>query len=557
MAAGEPERTLFFLLRTLLPVLTAAALAACSGSDSPLQLPEADLEGAGAAVVELIEQRRQTVAASPSAESWGRLGMAYQAHEFNGAAAECYGQAARMAQDQYRWPYLQGMALTNSDPEQAAVLFERAVQLDPSNPAVYVRYGDLLLNLGRSLEARRQYERALAQDADSTHALYGLAQTDLLSGDPQAARKRLERARQIAPFHGEVRQLLSQTYRRLGMDAEAESESQAALTFSEGSAPPDPVYAQVLDQSASSQALTRRGLERARKGQFAEAEEFFRRVLADGKGNARDYANLGAALAGQNRLDEAMMAYRRALEIDPLESFAHYNMGLALSQSGQHEAAAKHLETALDIDPTYADAYNALGLSHLQRGDKAQAINSFSEAVRLNPGLLPARSNLAKSLADSGQVARAIEEWQAVLEVDPNHLETLYNLAIAQSMVRRYAESVRYFQRGIELAPNSSLFARGLAWQLATAPAPDLRDGQRAVQLARPVVQRFPQDPQALDLLAAALAESGDFDRAAGLAQRALLSARSQGQHGLAAQIATRLGLYQEKKPFRQPPGRY
>ncbi len=540
-------------LRNAVIRLTFAAsllASACTGDTQPL--PSVDIEGAEKAVVDLIEERRQAVLAGPSPESWGRLGMAYHAHDFNSAAAQCYATAAGLAPDRYRWWYLAGLAVASSDSRAAEPYFEKAAALEPSNPVVFIQYGDLLLEQGREQEAQSQYRKALALDDRSTHALYGLARVDLMNDQLDAARKQLEQAREIAPHHGEARLLLSQVYHRLGMEDAAAREAEAAQAFPEPSTAEDPVFADVLEQSASSTALTRRGMAEARRGEYARAEALFRRVIENGRGNARDYANLGASLAGQNRLDEAFTEYRKALDIDPRESYAHYNLGLALAQTGRHEEADQHLQEALEIDPTYAEAHNALGLLALEKGDKSAAMAAFREAVRLNPGLLSARSNLAKALADSGQIEAAVGQWESGLEIDPSHLETLYNLAVAYSLQGDYAAAVRRFERGLLLAPASSLFARGLAWLLATAPEVELRDGPRAVQLAQSIVQQYPQDVQAADLLAAALAETGRFAEAAELAAKALDDARKQGHQELAAQIGSRLRLYRNQTPFRQ-----
>jgi tetratricopeptide (TPR) repeat protein len=58
---------------------------------------------------------------------------------------------------------------------------------------------------------------------------------------------------------------------------------------------------------------------------------------------------------------------------------------------------------------------------------------------------------------------------------------------------------------------------------LATCPEPDLRDGPRAVALARRAAElTHNQDANVLDTLAAALAEDGRFDEAAEIERRAL-----------------------------------
>jgi hypothetical protein len=60
------------------------------------------------------------------------------------------------------------------------------------------------------------------------------------------------------------------------------------------------------------------------------------------------------------------------------------------------------------------------------------------------------------------------------------------------------------------------------------------------------------QDPEALDTLAAALAEAGRFSEAVKVAQAAVAGAGAAGQTNLAAQIRARLDLYQAQRPYRE-----
>ena len=57
-------------------------------------------------------------------------------------------------------------------------------------------------------------------------------------------------------------------------------------------------------------------------------------------------SNLGAVLAGSNRLPEAVVHYQRAAGPRALDPDVHYNLGLALQGLGQPQAAAAQLAEA-------------------------------------------------------------------------------------------------------------------------------------------------------------------------------------------------------------------
>ncbi len=115
----------------------------------------------------------------------------------------------------------------------------------------------------------------------------------------------------------------------------------------------------------------------------------------------------------------------------------------------------------------------------------------------------------------------------------------------------RHREAIALLEEGRRYAPRSSRFLALLAWELATAPEENLRDGREALALARVLFEAAPQNPERADLLAAALAENGRFEEAAGTAEAALAGLDPALE--LAAAIKQRLSLYRQGLPYRQP----
>ncbi|MEE8585651.1 MAG: tetratricopeptide repeat protein [Acidobacteriota bacterium] len=546
------EKSLFASLR-LGVSLPLFLLAAASCSPAQPEIPAIDLSSMEPQVASKIRQAGQQVRRNTtSAADWGRLGMVLQAHTLFGPAAGCYRIASDLDPSDYRWPYLAAHSLRRTDLQAALDQFERSARLKPDNAAFHVSYGNALLEAGDVGQAEAQYRQALETNPQSSHALYGLALASLAGGHPEQALAHLERAVSLAPRHGELYTLLGQVLRRLGRDDQARQAVRAAQAYPDPTALPDPVLSQVRSEAVSSVALTRHGLALAANLQYPQAEKVFRQVLGIRPGNARDHVNLGASLAGQGRLEEAVVQYRKALRIQPDEAFAHHNLSLALSRQGKKEEALKHVGEAIRISPPYAEAHNQLGLLQAAEGQMQAALQSYRQALRLNPGLGAARSNLGKALASQGDFEGAVEQWAQAVSIDAANLEALHNLGIALALQGKHGQAIQRFEEGLEQAPNSSLFIRALAWELSTAPRSRWRDGARAVQLSHRVYQTYPDQPQAADLWAAALAESGRFDEAAQVAGQAVQIALSQNQPALARQIQQRLRLYQQGRPFHQ-----
>lgn len=499
-------------------------------------------------VGEQLRRYGVAVRANPdSAQAWARLAQAFHAHELYPQAIDAYGSVMELQPQDSRWPYLAALAQAKSDPLASLPLFKRAIALQPSNAAVYLNLGDILFRLGRHDEAEEAYETALSMDPESSFALYGLAQLALVANDPAAAAALLERAAVVSPGRGEISSLLAQAYQRLGREAEARRQSMIAGAWPDATRAPDPVAQAMLARAVDSKSIGRKAALLANRGKYDEAEAMFRQVLEIRPGNARDYANLGGVLAGQGRAKEALAAYKKGLEIDPADVDLLNNLGYTLLQLKRHDEAEGYLNTALERDPGFAAALGNLGLLAEQRQQPKLAIAYYQQALEQNPGLLRARYALATQLAVAGDTAAAVEQWRTVLEINPNELAAVHDLAVTEAARGEHTEAIRYLRQGLAIAPNSSRLVAALAWQLATAPQDELRDGAEAMLLAQRVFSAFPKQPQIIDITAAALAESGDFDNAVTLMER-IASADD------AEPYAMRLKAYRQGTPWRQPP---
>jgi hypothetical protein len=75
-----------------------------------------------------------------------------------------------------------------------------------------------------------------------------------------------------------------------------------------------------------------------------------------------------------------------------------------------------------------------------------------------------------------------------------------------------------------------------------------------AVTLAEQLVARTGDDPTALDVLAAALAATGQFDRAAATAERTLAALGSGADPNTLAAARARLALYRQRQVYQTGP---
>ena len=94
----------------------------------------------------------------------------------------------------------------------------------------------------------------------------------------------------------------------------------------------------------------------------------------------------------------------------------------------------------------------------------------------------------------------------------------------------RRADAIADYERALKLQPNDLGILNNFAWVLATAPEDNLRDGHRALAMATEASRQtaYKQD-YILSTLAAAYAETGDFESARKWAAEAWMSSRGRG----------------------------
>ena len=109
------------------------------------------------------------------------------------------------------------------------------------------------------------------------------------------------------------------------------------------------------------------------------------------------------------------------------------------------------------------------------------------------------------------------------LEVtEENHVAHAF-LGAAYAERGQLAETIRHYREAVRIRPDFRTAANNLAWLLATARDPSLRDPALAVSLAeRAAALSAAPDPSVLDTLAAAYAAAGRYGEAARVAEQAL-----------------------------------
>jgi tetratricopeptide (TPR) repeat protein len=185
-------------------------------------------------------------------------------------------------------------------------------------------------------------------------------------------------------------------------------------------------------------------------------------------------------------------------------------------------------------------------------GDFQKAIADLQQILRADPSNVELQLQMAAFYVRAERPRKAIQVLTGILAADEGNWRALSSRAGALLSVGKHAEAITDYEAAVKLAPEDDGILNNLAWVLATSPKDELRDGKRAIELATKACEVTDYKmPHILSTLAAAYAETGDFENAIKWSKKCI----ELGEEGLPDQIEQlrdELKHYEEGKPFRE-----
>ncbi len=134
---------------------------------------------------------------------------------------------------------------------------------------------------------------------------------------------------------------------------------------------------------------------------------------------ATTHYNVGVELDAIGDYAAAEQQYRRALQFKPDYSDVHNNLGSLLRNTGRLEQAVRHLEQALAAEPGFPEARYNLAATFLELQDDARALAQFQLLVSEHPRMPQAWLGVGIVLSRRGDISGARSALQKALELDP------------------------------------------------------------------------------------------------------------------------------------------
>lgn len=175
-------------------------------------------------------------------------------------------------------------------------------------------------------------------------------------------------------------------------------------------------------------------------------------------------------------------------------------------------------------------------------------MKSFDKLVESNPADPRAFAKRAEMRRDRKDYSEAIDDLTRAIELAPERAAYYGYRGGLLALIGRVDRAIGDYEACLQLEPDNIVALNNLAWALATCSDDRIRNGSRAVELARRACELSDwKKPSALGTLAAAHAEIGAFDRAVEYQNKAIALAEEKE----AGEYRRPLTLYRARSPRR------
>jgi tetratricopeptide (TPR) repeat protein len=414
---------------------------------------------------------------------------------------------------------------------------ERAVEIDPKQAASQLWLGKLqAMPGGDHKTARKALDEAigLAGDEDTikAEALRWRAQIrDKLDDRLQD----LSDAIELAPQNGEFLRLRGATNLAAGKEDAALADFDAALKIDDDDA-----------DAHEGRAMTLEAMKR-----YGEAHESYGRAAKLAPGNAIPLLQQARVSALDGKHQQTIEDVARALEISPDNLFGLLLKAQTLALMDKAEEAIPDANRALESYPDSDDALRVWAMVIEKAGKTQSSVKELRQQVEANPDDAIAWLQLGLLYSAQKQSGKAIDAYSAAIKIQPREFayQVRADTYLNHGMQK---EAIADYEQALKISPANSGVLNNLAWVLATSPEAELRDGDRALELATKAceVTSYKQ-AHILSTLAAAYAEKGDFKTARKWSTQSV----ELGDDALKDQLRKELASYEKEEPWREKQG--
>ncbi len=491
-------------------------------------LAQSDLGDTKAALASVLDARALNTA---DVNSWiAEVPLRVRNRQFNEAHAAA-DQALKLAPDNAEALYQKASIFhANGQVSPALAGYERAIKAQPKHAESHLGRAGLLIDLNRDADALAEVNELQALKPNDPRGAYLRAVLAERANDASTSRAALKRITDLLdPVPIEYIRYRTQLLMLNGLAHYSLGELEKAKPFLELASRQQPgsPLVKLLAQVALKEPNVNRAVElldayvKARPGDGQALLMLASAYMSQGKHaraaslmqdaiKAKDSPEyrtaLGLSLLQSGKAEPAADELAKAYKADPKQTYA----GLALItlhlREGQSAKALAVADTLARANPNNATVLMVQAYAKTQAGDYPGGRAGYEKALKLDPQLMEARLGLVRIDTVTGNFEAANKRLREVLKGDERNSNVLFELALLHERWGKDDEALKWLESAVDASGARETRANFalVAWHL--------RKGQpaRAVEAAKALLAKLPEDVEALQAYAAAQAANGD-----------------------------------------------
>lgn len=372
--------------------------------------------------------------------------------------------------------YLAQSFKKSGERENALTVYDKLIQTNPNQPAVFFERGNLYRDFGKYAEAIADYNEVLKlfPDSDEGHLNRGLAYLDIEKY--REAINDFDAVIKIDSSNAEATYYRGYANFSIGNNEKALSDFNTAVALGYNEA----------------RIFNLRGILMADRAEYQQAVEDFSKAVEADDENPKTYINRGYVYSEMGEYNKAIEDYNRVLALDGDIVDVIYKRGEAYYYSHDYEKALADFSQSIKNDSANWEAYKKRGMTHYRLERYEEAIADFDKSFSLASSsddlsdvqelkadavlkvnssvevhetpLTETKSNTetdesvyfeqATTAFNKNDFSTAIDYFNKVLQLNPYNTEVLFMKGMAHNYLKEYELAVADFDKSLTLSPS-------------------------------------------------------------------------------------------------------
>lgn len=226
-----------------------------------------------------------------------------------------------------------------------------------------------------------------------------------------------------------------------------------------------------------------------------------------------------ANLKQSERYDAAISHLEKAIQLEPGYAPTYQHLADIYTNMETPSKAIELLETAAELSPEEAGIWMQLSQAYLGRRALEKAATCAEKAILLSANDTPAKLLRGRILLEQNKPSDALALAQNILEFEPENSEALLLSARSLKAMGEPAKAIELLDKVLTQSSDPLLLNLEYIELIHQA-----RGAKTALEVAKDLANRYPDEPKVLSALANTLEEDGQIQEAIQAVQRALRS---------------------------------